>query len=78
MLGRKTSTNSVDGSTETDELVVQAIPQLRDTYGRDKASLLIGLAKSASPDRTGFGGVLPEATGRERVERIVGDDHEDE
>ncbi|RRJ28786.1 type IV secretory system conjugative DNA transfer family protein [Halocatena pleomorpha] len=56
-------------------LGVQAIPQLRDTYGRDKAdSLLSGLAQEIHL-RVGQGSVdyCRKRLGRERVERTVGD-----
>ncbi len=61
-------------------LGVQAVPQLRDTYGKDKAdSLLSGLAQEIHL-RVGQGSVeyCRKRLGRERVERNAGDDHEDE
>ncbi|RRJ32050.1 type IV secretory system conjugative DNA transfer family protein [Halocatena pleomorpha] len=61
-------------------LGVQAIPQLRDTYGSDKAdSLLSGLAQEIHL-RVGQGSVeyCRKRIGRERVERNVGPDEDDE
>ncbi|WP_185715697.1 type IV secretory system conjugative DNA transfer family protein [Halocatena pleomorpha] len=61
-------------------LGVQAIPQLHDTYGRDKAaSLLSGLAQEIHL-RVGQGSVdyCRQRIGRERVERTVGPDEENE
>ncbi len=61
-------------------LGVQAIPQLRDTYGKDGAdSLLSGLAQEIHL-RVGQGSVeyCRQRIGRERVERNVGPDSEDE
>ncbi|WP_185715581.1 type IV secretory system conjugative DNA transfer family protein [Halocatena pleomorpha] len=61
-------------------LGVQAIPQLHDTYGKDKAeSLLSGLAQEIHL-RVGQGSVeyCRKRIGRERVERNVGPDDEDE
>ncbi|MFC6965039.1 type IV secretory system conjugative DNA transfer family protein [Halocatena marina] len=61
-------------------LGVQAVPQLRDTYGKDGAdSLLSGLAQEIHL-RVGQGSVeyCRQRIGRERVERNVGPDSEDE
>lgn len=61
-------------------LGVQAVPQLHDTYGKDKAdSLLSGLAQEIHL-RVGQGSVeyCRQRIGRERVERNVGPDDEDE
>lgn len=61
-------------------LGVQAVPQLHDTYGKDKAdSLLSGLAQEIHL-RVGQGSVeyCRQRIGRERVKRNVGPDDEDE
>lgn len=61
-------------------LGVQAVPQLRDTYGKDKAdSLLSGLAQEIHL-RVGQGSVeyCRKRLGRERVERTVPGDNKDE
>lgn len=61
-------------------LGVQAIPQLRDTYGKDGAdSLLSGLAQEIHL-RVGQGSVdyCRQRLGRKRVERNVGPDDKDE
>lgn len=61
-------------------LGVQAVPQLRDTYGKDKAdSLLSGLAQEIHL-RVGQGSVeyCRKRLGRERVERNAGDDEDEE
>lgn len=61
-------------------LGVQAIPQLRDTYGTDKAdSLLSGLAQEIHL-RVGQGSVeyCRKRIGRERIERNVGPDNKED
>lgn len=61
-------------------LGVQAVPQLHDTYGKDKAeSLLSGMAQEIHL-RVGQGSVdyCRKRIGRERVERNVGPDDDDE